>query len=54
MQKLFHRCSSICLFLLLLFLPEETNPKKNVVKTDVKECTTYDFFDEFYGFKSLV
>ena len=37
-------CSPICLFLLLLSLPEETYSKKNIAKTSVKEVTAYVFF----------
>lgn len=33
----------ICLFLLFLPLPEETEPKKIIAETDVKECAAFFF-----------
>ena len=36
-------CDPICLFLLLLYLPEETGPKKHIAKINVKEHTAHAF-----------
>ena len=44
--------SSICLFLFLFSLPEETNPK-NIAKTNVKQHTANVYFQNFCGFGLL-
>ena len=44
-------CSSICWFLLLLFVLLVSYPKL-ITKTNVKELVSWTFFQEFYGDRS--
>ena len=46
-------CSSNCLFL-LLFPCLRRHIQKNIAKTNIKDCTVYVFYLEFYGFRSYI